>query len=239
MNATNVYKDMLEDIASAGRRRETTDAESPARGAMLEASFNRSYTLLELKDNVVRCRKIDGRWARANLLHFFAATEDAGVLRRYNRCAERFLTGDRLVGAYGPTAVPQIEECIALLRHSPQSRRAVVSMGGLRVQDLNQPPCWSFLHFMEQADQLHLAVYQRSLNVTGVMPYDCVLLTNVLLYAAERLNVLPGRLHWTVGNLHAPSVGLYTDEVSLESIVYPASVLGDPQLCTRMLEEGL
>lgn len=240
MNATQAYKLMLEDIASYRRQRATADASSPMQQLTVEAPFCQTYTITEPKFNVVRCRSIDETWARANVLHFFTASEEAGALRKYNRLADRFLDGDRLVGAYGPIAMPQIGACIELLRRSPQSRRAVVSMGPLGEQTINSPPCWSFLHFMQQDGWLHLAVYQRSLNFDGVMPYDCVLLTNVLLYVAETLGTPAGLLHWTIGSLHSvpPGKSLSGSQENCESVVYPASVLGDPLLCKRMLEEG-
>lgn len=239
-SASELYRAMLRDVVSCGYMRETSDRESPLQIKTVEAEFCRSYTLRDPSINVVACRRVDLRWAAANLLHFFACTEDAGVLRDYNRHADRFLTGDRLVGAYGPIAVPQIEACIQLLKSSPQSRRAVVSMGPLGCQDQNQPPCWSMLHFLVQVDQLQLFVYQRSLNLTGVMPYDCVLLTNVLLYAAERLGVPAGRLHWTVGSLHAPVDSKNEPpEYGIQSIVYPAEVLGNPHRCLKLLEDGV
>lgn len=239
-SASELYRAMLRDVVSGGYMRESSDKVSPLQVKTVEAEFGLSYTLRSPSLNVVACRRVDLRWAAANLLHFFACTEDAGVLRNYNRHADRFLTDDRLVGAYGPIAVPQIETCIQLLKSSPQSRRAVVSMGPLGYQDQNQPPCWSMLHFLVQKDRLHLFVYQRSLNLTGVMPYDCVLLTNTLLYAAERLGVPADRLHWTVGSLHAPVDSKNElPESGVQSIVYPAAVLGDPHRCLKLLEDGV
>ena len=136
--------------------------------------------------------------------------------------------------------MPQIEVCIRMLSQSLGTRRAVVSMGGLEFQDINRPSCWSFLHFLHQGDGLHLLVYQRSLNLVGVMPYDCVVLSNVLLYAVEKLRVRVGSLHWIIGSLHAPVGAEHRpSESGVDSIIYPAAVLSDPQLCMRMLEEGL
>lgn len=238
-NATELYRAMLAAVVKEPVPRITTDSASPTLVPTLEAPFGSSFVLEDPRLNVPTCRRVDLRWARANLLHFFACTEKAGVLRKYNKYADRFLTGDRLVGAYGPIAVPQVEACIELLKTSPQSRRAVVSMGPLGYQDQNQPPCWSFLHFLVQRGCLNLFVYQRSLNLTRVMPYDCVVLTNVLLYAAERLGMSPGSLHWTVGSLHAPvDAKNPLPESDVESIVYDAKTLSTPSSCMHILERG-
>lgn len=239
-DATELYLAMLAAVKSTSIPRRTTDSTSPTQARCEEAEFGLTFVLEDPKLNVPTYRRVDLRWAAANLLHFFACTEEAGVLRKYNEHADRFLAGDRWVGAYGPVAVPQIEFCVQLLRRSPQSRRAVVSMGGLDVQDINRPPCWSFLHFLRQEERLHLLVYQRSLNLTGVMPYDCVLLTNVLLYAAERLGMAPGRLHWTVGSLHAPVDAQHLpSESTVSTIAYPVATLSDPRRCMELLEVGL
>lgn len=238
-DASELYRAMRAAVRS-DLPRAVADASSPQRTATIEASVGSTFTLDDPRLNVPTCRAVDLRWAAANLLHFFAATEEAGALRKYNRRADQFLVDDRWIGAYGAVAVPQIEACIQLLRRDPLSRRAVVSMGSLEYQDINRPPCWSFLHFLQQSSHLHLLVYQRSLNLTGVMPYDCVVLTNALLYAAGRLGVPAGPLHWTIGSLHRPlGVTDRPPEFDVDSIVYPVEILSDPQLCMRMLEEGL
>lgn len=238
-DATELYRAMLEAIFSCKYIRQSEDATSPMKISTVEASCGGTFELRDLRLNVVMRRPVNTKWAAANVLHFFAATEKAGVLRKYNKHADKFLTGDNLLGAYGPIAVPQIERCIELLRTSLSSRRAIVSMGGLGTQTVNNPPCWSLLHFLYQCETLNLLVYQRSLNLTGVMPYDCVLLTNVLLYAAEKLEVSPGSIHWTVGSLHMPMDWTISgDLLHVESIVYSADVLSDPAQCMELLEAG-
>jgi hypothetical protein len=203
----------------------------------VEAPAGCSFELREPKHNLVDCRSIDLRWATANVLHFFAATEEAGCLRKYNRFADRFLDGDRWLGAYGAIAKPQLDECIRVLSKDCNSRRAVVSMGGPSPSDMNRPACWSHLHLLNHRDQLDLLVYQRSLNLRGVMPYDCILLCNILVWVASSLRMVAGSLRWTIGSLHTDGaeVPLLSSDRN-RGVVLPHSVLDDPVKCLHCLE---
>src|SRR5690348_13343600 len=103
---------MVSDAMSADFRRTVTDSMSPNRDDTVEGLPFRTYRLDTVESNVVTVRDIDRRWAYANLLHFFARTEDASDLLKYNRHARRFLTGGRWTGAYGAIAMPQIGDCL-------------------------------------------------------------------------------------------------------------------------------
>lgn len=232
-SATNVFLAMHNHIDLAGIRRIVTDDRSPAKNVkMEEAHFGRQY-LLDLQNNVVP--GCDTRWAVANTLHFFANTENAACLRRYNVHAERFLTDGEWKGAYGAIAMDQIKGCIRLLRRSRNSRRAIVSMGGHEDADsINSPACWSFLHFMEQQNRLHLHVYQRSLSMS-VMPYDAMLLTNILNYVRYYVSLPGGQVLWTVGNLHRKSRPT-EPVIGEQTILLPPIPLRNDGLCLDMLE---
>lgn len=201
-NADEAYAAMARAVERFAFGRESSDGSSPCRVPTSEAMPGSTFVVAQPKFNLVTHRPIDLRWAKANALHFFAGVEEAAPLLRVNRFAEKFLVGTKWVGAYGAVAMPQVRRCVELLRRSPMSRRSVVSMGGLSEETVNSPACWSFLHFLLGCDGLDLLVYQRSLNLVGVMPYDCVLLCNVLLYVASEVGVEPGRLRWVVGSLH-------------------------------------
>jgi len=201
-NACELYRGMWSAIREHKyvRRVESSPA---CDGFTFEAKPGTTFELTNPLFNVVTERPIDRRWALANVLHFFAATEEAGVLRKYNARAGKYLTGDRWIGAYGAIAVPQIEQCIAALQLDPFTRAAVVQMGGPIPRDVNRPACWSHLHFLFGRYGLDLLVYQRSCNFTKVMPYDLVVLTNVLIRVAETLGRSVGSLFWTFGSLHS------------------------------------
>lgn len=243
MNATELFVDMLGEVRRNYQRRTCSDASSPMRQPTVEAPIGTTYKLRSVVHNLVACRAVDARWAIANVLHFFAATEEGAVLLRYNRAAARFVSADgTLQGAYGPIAVPQMERCAALLQNHPDSRRAVVSMGELPEECcVNSPACWSMLHFISGSGGLDMVVYQRSLNLFGVMPYDCVLLCNILNYMAWRVGMEPGSVHWTVGSLHCTeeAVTNHVDAcgVRLRGILLEPATLADSKLCAALLLE--
>lgn len=237
--ANGAFLDMVRDIRALGRPRTSADPTSPARNPTVEGPPGRTYTIEDPYSNLVKDKSVDLRWAVANVLHFFAATEEADFLPRYNGRADKFLTDGRWVGAYGAIAVPQMHRCRSILSADPESRRAVVMMAGAEELDVNRPSCPSVYHFLRYKDRLHLLVYQRSLNVTGVMPYDAVLYTNMLLVMASWLGWMPGALHWTVGSLHMPASGHESSPraVHKPSVVLPVTLLGSPVSCLTMLKD--
>lgn len=238
-NASELFREMLAAVQTNRWRRKSEDPSSPMQEETLEASFGYSFTLHSCEHNLIDCRSTDMRWAIANLLHFFAATEEAEMLPRYNARAAKFLNNSKFEGAYGAIAMPQIEKCINVLRDRPRSRRAIVSMGGLEHDDVNRPACWSFLHFMTCREGLSMVVYQRSLNLTGVMPYDCIVLTNVLRYVAHFVGIKPGFIRWVVGSLHTrvEEKVLTADGFRHHSIAIDPVFLSQPSACLAVLRE--
>jgi hypothetical protein len=235
-DATALYSFMKSSVAAWNVPRVATDPYSPMQERTYEAEPGSSFQLMHPYKNVVVCRPVDLRWAAANTLHFFGGSEQAASLSLYNRHAQRFAPDGVWDGAYGAIAVPQLRQCVDLLLRWPQTRRAVVSMGGPELQTINRPACWSFLHFLLGAGGLDLLVYQRSLHLERVMPYDCVLLTNILLYVAGRTALPLGSLRWTVGSLHSGGVEPEGELPQRHSLVLPISLLADPRRCLDVLE---
>lgn len=238
-NATELFIAMKSAVDSEAAERTTSDG--PQASLTLEAKPGCSFVLRSPDHNVPACKSVDLRWAAVNTLHFFAATEDASTLLQYNEHARRFLTGDRWLGAYGVKAVPQLELCVRKLKADPHSRRAIVNMEGLENEDINRPHCWSCLHFLTYRGRLDMLVYQRSLNLFGVMPYDCVVLTNVHRHVAHSAGVPVGNLRWTVGSLHYPA-GQTVDNAPRQrnlGVLVPYDVMASPTECLRLLRDGV
>lgn len=237
-NATEMFLDMYGDVRASGFSRQVTDPSSPTKDAVLEAKPGRAYELFTPTLNVVGCKSIDLKWAIANVLHFFSASTDGRTLPKYNKHAERFLVDGQWEGAYGAIAMPQIAKCIAKLREHPSTRRAIVTMGGLEHDDINRPTCWTALHFLLHRGTLDLIVYQRSLHLFRVMPYDLIVLTNVLNYVVEMTRLPMGSLHWLMGSLHTG-----VDDANHRSgernrrIILPSELLNNPSECLLMLED--
>lgn len=241
-NVTEAFIAMLTHISAHRYVRIANDPTSPKRGAeMLEAHMGHQYSIRHPEHNVVGCKSIDLKWTVQNILHFFSATENAAPLMSH-KYAARFLTEDKWLGAYGAKAVPGINRCIDKLIQSTYTTRAIVNMTDLDdTEDVNRPHCWSALHFLADANGLNLIVYQRSLNLMGVMPYDGSLLCQILLYVAEATNIQFGKLIWTVGSLHAPKLAIENFTIKHgqrnTSVVLPAKLLSDPGKCYTALTD--
>lgn len=224
-DATCLFQEMYADVVSSGLTRKVSDPLSPQQDEMLEALPGRSYTLWQLNRNVPGQRSVDLRWAIVNTLQFFADTDHGGWLRKYNTQADRFLTGDRWIGAYGLLCMWQIRESIAQLKADQATRRAIATFGDLSRCDANQPSCINCMHFIVRQSKLDMIVYQRSLNLWGVMPYDCVLLTNILCYVARATQIGVGVLRWMVGSLHMPSGKELALKHDPNAVILPYEVL--------------
>lgn len=232
-NATELYWAMHKSIQLNDYTRTAVDGAQP--NPVQEAQPGLSFTLRVPWFNVVGAREIDRKWAVANALHFFAATEEA-PLEQYNKLATKFAPDGRWRGAYGAIAMSQIQQCIALLREHPDTRRAIVSMGGFcEDSDLNRPACWSFLQFLHTKSGLELLCYQRSLNLYGVMPYDCVVLTNILYYVSLATRLPVGPLRWLFGSLHTRAQN-HSEGNRNDSIMLPYALLSDPKACLEQLK---
>jgi hypothetical protein len=140
------------------------------------------------------------------------------------------------LGAYGDHAMPQIAKCIAKLRKEPNTRRAIVTMANLDIEDINRPHCWTSLHFLKGRDGLDMIVYQRSLNL-AIMPYDTINLTNILNYVAHQVELPAANLRWLIGSLHClPSCPAPVNVGQRNgSMLYHPNLLADPVACKEAL----
>lgn len=224
---------MFEDVANGSERR----ADSPCNSSATREAVGVSYRVDPLR-NLFLFRPLNMAWLKANVLHFFACTERAEPLLRVNSHASRYLTGWRFVGAYGPIFLPQLRLCVDELRRDLSSRRAIAAAGLGSYQDVNQPPCWSSLQLLFSEGALSLHVHQRSCQLHGVMPYDCVALTSVLLWAAWKLNVPASYMRWTFGSLHCTAEELAKPRSAEVGAVHlDPALLDSPAACWAELEK--
>lgn len=94
-NATELYIAMYDAISTEQWMRQVCDPESPQVAPTYEARPGSEFELRFPEHNVQIAVPMDPKWAIANTLHFFAGTEEAAVLLKYNKHAPRFLTGDK------------------------------------------------------------------------------------------------------------------------------------------------
>lgn len=237
-NATELYIEMLAAIDRGNSMRLVTDDFSPAKRESREARSGQLFSLENTLHSVVACYPTDLRWAIANVLHFFARTEQAEVLMRYNAQAHRFLTDGQFRGAYGAYAMPAVIAVLGRMLSSMSTRRAVVYMGDAAEEHtINVPRCWTALQFLVQNGKLDMLCFQRSLSL-GVMPYDCALLCAVHLYACDALGMTPGALRWSIGSLHylLPKPEAHSSGPRNLALHFPYELLNDSAKCMQFLE---
>lgn len=240
-NASELFQEMLSDVSSNHWPRQVGDPQSPAKERTIEAQIGRCYELCNPMFNYVDVRPVDRCWALANVLHFFTGSEYAEPLRRYNKQADRFLESGWWRGAYGAIALCQLQDCIKLLSAFPNSRRAIVSMGGFQSEPtINSPACWSFIHFIQGRVGLDMVVYQRSLSLFGVMPYDCILLSNIHCFVAGQCGIPVGVLRWIVGSVHIKEDETVKHAIGRrhDGMIVPHKLLENNIECMEYLEQS-
>jgi thymidylate synthase len=238
MNMSSVYISMLHAVTDSSRTRKSADPMSPCQQEVHEASPGQTFHAIAPLINVVDTRSFDLRWAVANVLHFFAETEEANVLSKYNANASKFLdaSGRFLDGAYGPIALSQLRKCVERLKACASSRRAIVYMDTDTPENVNVPSCWSFFQFLVQGSILHMCFTQRSLSL-AVMPYDAILLTNILHWVGSQLELPLYAMHWNVGSLHGDA-GKQAARASVPlQLLLPSALLSNPRQCLDELHD--
>jgi hypothetical protein len=203
-SADDLLLSMYFDVYQDAQPRVVSDDDSPRRGPTTECCFMQ-WHLSSVEHNKASVFPFDEAWAMAYVLHFFTGSEEAHQLRKFNKNADRFLQGDKWVGAYGSIGMPQLWAAIDRLKSDRYSRRAIITLTATDHfvhSDLNVPSCPTSLHLLFYRGALHLGIYQRSLNLVGVGPYDLLLFTHVLAFAAEELDVPKGGIHWSIGSCH-------------------------------------
>lgn len=234
-DASELFTQMSRAVHYFANKRQSLTLGSPNHAETVEASPFQAFVLTNCLQNIPGQRSTHIHWAAANTLHFFYGSEDAKCLLRYNRLAERFAPNGHWDGAYGAIAMPQLRDCVDILTADPLSRRAIVTMGQAVPLTINRPACWNTLQFLRVGHRLHMGCFQRSLHLQNVMPYDCVLLTNILNWTAWKLKLACGELHWTVGSLHTSLTAEERNRNDANQCILPPDVLDDPMECKQWL----
>ncbi len=164
-------------------------------------------------------RPLNIEYAYTSSLWILLGRDDFTSLRQFNPYGEAFTSdGDILCAAFGARiraqGRDQLTLSIDLLRRDPTTRRAMILIG--RPDDIHSGikdyPCATSLQFLWRSDGLHLVVHMRSQSLMNVFPYDLVNFAYIQQYAASRLNVPIGPMHWLFGSVH-----IYEDEAERAS----------------------
>lgn len=174
-------------------------------------------------------RKLDPRYAGAELLWYLSGQSDIGMIRHYAPQYSRFAEHGHAWGAYGRRWTgsesfrheanvaevstqdwtrSQLRAASEAMRVSPETRQAVVSMwrDGDLVHavkgDKADLPCTLSLQFILRQGELHLVATMRSNDVWLGMPYDVYAFTCVQRIMAASLGAAVGLYRHNVGSLH-------------------------------------
>jgi thymidylate synthase len=116
---------------------------------------------------------------------------------------------------YRVVVIDQIQNCIDLLLNDPDSRRIVVSAWNVaELNDMALMPCHNFFQFVTEPTnpneystiapkhKLHLKFNMRSTDVFLGLPFNIASYALLLEMMAYKVNMIPGELIWTGGDVH-------------------------------------
>ena len=104
---------------------------------------------------------------------------------------------------YHGGTIDQIEQVIAQLRHSPDSRRMIVSAWNVaEVGQMALPPCHTLFQFYVADGRLSLQLYQRSADTFLGVPFNIASYALLLLMVAQVTGFEPGDFIHTTGDTH-------------------------------------
>lgn len=141
----------------------------------------------------------------AETVQLLSGASDARQLTNITGAFHRFTRDDRLLGAYGPRALPQFEHVIKLLTEDEDTRRASLQIWRpTELQDEDNPdvPCTIAFDWMVRDGALDMFTVMRSNDLFLGVPYDFMMFTRLQLALAWALGVRPGKYTHHVFSLH-------------------------------------
>ncbi len=131
--------------------------------------------------------------------------------------------------------VDQIEELLAMIRKSPDSRRLIVSAWNPgEVPEMALPPCHTLWQVRILGGKLHLQLYQRSADMFLGVPFNIASYALLLVMLAHVTGYEPGDFIHSIGDAHIYSNHMEQVETQLARIPKPL-----PQLKIRRKVESL
>ena len=111
-------------------------------------------------------------------------------------------------GADGNT-VDQIQQLVHDIRHTPDSRRLIVSAWNVaEIEKMALPPCHAFFQFYVADGRLSCQLYQRSADVFLGVPFNIASYALLLMMVAQVTGLEAGEFVHTLGDAH-----LYTNHL--------------------------
>jgi thymidylate synthase len=106
-------------------------------------------------------------------------------------------------------AVDQISQVLDQIRHTPDSRRMIVSAWNVgELENMALPPCHAFFQFYVTNGKLSCQLYQRSADVFLGVPFNIASYALLTMMIAQVSELKPGDFVHTLGDAH-----LYTNHL--------------------------
>ena len=116
---------------------------------------------------------------------------------------------------YKGGSIDQISRAVEQIKHSPDSRRIIVSSWNVGdLDNMNLPPCHAFFQFYVADGRLNLQMYQRSADIFLGVPFNIASYALLLQMTAQATGLKPREFVHTLGDAHIYSNHL--DQVKLQ-----------------------
>lgn len=100
-------------------------------------------------------------------------------------------------------AIDQIAEAVEMIKHTPDSRRIMVSAWNVAdVPSMKLPPCHALFQFYVADGKLSLQLYQRSADIFLGVPFNIASYALLLMMMAQVTGLEPGEFVHTLGDAH-------------------------------------
>ncbi|MBQ6653020.1 MAG: thymidylate synthase [Prevotella sp.] len=104
---------------------------------------------------------------------------------------------------YEGHTIDQIQQVLDQIRHTPDSRRMIVSAWNVaEVNKMALPPCHTMFQFYVADGRLSLQLYQRSADTFLGVPFNIASYALLLLMMAQVTGLRPGEFIHTTGDTH-------------------------------------
>ena len=104
---------------------------------------------------------------------------------------------------YEGGTIDQIQQVLDQIRHTPDSRRMIVSAWNVaEVNKMALPPCHTMFQFYVADGRLSLQLYQRSADTFLGVPFNIASYALLLLMMAQVTGLRPGEFIHTTGDTH-------------------------------------
>lgn len=104
---------------------------------------------------------------------------------------------------YNGGHIDQIKNVVEQIRHTPDSRRMIVSAWNVaEIEEMHLPPCHSLFQFYVADGRLSLQLYQRSADTFLGVPFNIASYALLLMMMAQVTGLKPGDFIHTTGDTH-------------------------------------